>query len=75
MPFLSSVEDAEHPPTRRGFLKAAAMAVLSLALPKFLATSTNATSFWFLHTETGESLPVGGRRMHRSARTATSPRY
>jgi len=58
MPFLSSVEDAEHPPTRRGFLKAAGLAVLSLALPKFLGARTNATSFWFLQTETGDSWPV-----------------
>lgn len=43
-------------PTRRGFLKTAAVAVLSLALPKFLTARSK--SFWFLHTETGESWPV-----------------
>jgi hypothetical protein len=45
-------------PTRRTFLRTTLAAAASLFLPGFLLARKNPTSFWFLHTPTGESWGV-----------------
>ncbi len=45
-------------PTRRGFLKTGLGIFTSLILPKSLRSGEKPTSFWFLHTPTGESWSV-----------------
>jgi hypothetical protein len=45
-------------PTRRTFLKTVLAAAASLFLPRILLARRNPTSFWFLHTPTGESWAV-----------------
>ncbi len=45
-------------PTRRTFLQTALAAAASLFLPGFLLARRNPSSFWFLHTPTGDSWAV-----------------
>src|SRR5262249_36935433 len=45
-------------PTRRNFLQTALAAAASLFLPRILLARRNPTSFWFLHTPTGQSWAV-----------------
>jgi hypothetical protein len=45
-------------PTRRTFLQTTLAGAASLCLPRFLLAKKNPTSFWFLHTPTGESWAV-----------------
>jgi hypothetical protein len=46
-------------PTRRTFLQTTLAAASSLFLPRFLLARRNPRSYWFIHTPTGETWPVG----------------
>jgi hypothetical protein len=47
-----------HQPSRRDFLQSAVAALASFILPLGLRASGNKPSFWFIHSDTGDSWPV-----------------
>jgi len=58
--FLPAItSDPFSTPSRRSFLRAVLVTTASLVLPRHLwAAGKKTNSFWFLHTETGDSWPV-----------------
>jgi hypothetical protein len=51
-------EPVSHEPNRRDFLQSAVAALASFILPLGLRASRNNPSFWFIHSDTGNSWPV-----------------